>query len=32
MDEEETAEWLDGVLVSDAGTKKKSRAKAGAAA
>ena len=32
MDEEEAAEWLDGVLVSDAGAKKKSRAKAGAAA
>ena len=32
MDEEETAEWLDGVLVSDVDTKKKSRAKAGAAA
>jgi CarD family transcriptional regulator len=31
MDEEETAEWLDEVLVSDA-PKKKSRAKAGAAA
>ena len=31
MDEEETAEWLDEVLVSD-GPKKKSRAKAGAAA
>jgi len=31
MDEEETAEWLDGVLVSDL-TAKKSRAKAGAAA
>jgi CarD family transcriptional regulator len=32
MDEEETAEWLDGVLVSDVGAKKKTRAKAGAAA
>ncbi len=32
MDEEETAEWLDGVLVSDLTDKKKSRAKAGAAA
>ncbi|HEX2496984.1 MAG TPA: CarD family transcriptional regulator [Gaiellaceae bacterium] len=32
MDEEETAEWLDGVLVSDLTEKKKSRAKAGAAA
>jgi CarD family transcriptional regulator len=32
MDEDETAEWLDGVLVSDADAKKKSRAKAGAAA
>ena len=32
MDEEETAEWLDGVLVSDLTAKKKSRAKAGAAA
>ena len=32
MDEEETAEWLDEVLVSGGGTKKKSRAKAGAAA
>ena len=32
MDEEETAEWLDGVLVSDVDAKKKSRAKAGAAA
>jgi CarD family transcriptional regulator len=31
MDEEETAEWLDEVLVSDA-PKKKPRAKAGAAA
>jgi RNA polymerase-interacting CarD/CdnL/TRCF family regulator len=31
LDEEETAEWLDEVLVSDAGAKKK-RAKAGAAA
>ena len=32
MDEEETAEWLDGVLVSDLTDKKKTRAKAGAAA
>jgi CarD family transcriptional regulator len=32
MDEEETAEWLDGVLVSDLTDKKKSRAKASAAA
>ncbi len=32
MDEEETAEWLDGVLVSDLTEKKKPRAKAGAAA
>ena len=32
MDEEETAEWLDAVLVSDLTDKKKSRAKAGAAA
>ena len=32
MDEEETAEWLDEVLVSGDGAKKKSRAKAGAAA
>ena len=32
MDEEETAEWLDGVLVSDLTAKNKSRAKAGAAA
>jgi CarD family transcriptional regulator len=32
MDEEETAEWLDDVLVSDLTDKKKSRAKAGAAA
>ena len=32
MDEEETAEWLDGVLVSDLTAKDKSRAKAGAAA
>ena len=32
MDEEETAEWLDGVLVSETGVKKKSPAKAGAAA
>jgi CarD family transcriptional regulator len=32
MDEEETAEWLDEVLASDVGTKKKTRAKAGAAA
>ena len=32
MDEEETAEWLDGVLVSDLTAKKKTRAKAGAAA
>ena len=32
MDEEETAEWLDGVLVSDLADKKKPRAKAGAAA
>jgi CarD family transcriptional regulator len=32
MDEEETAEWLDGVLASDLTAKKKSRAKAGAAA
>jgi CarD family transcriptional regulator len=32
MDEEETAEWLDGVLVSDLTAKKKPRAKAGAAA
>jgi RNA polymerase-interacting CarD/CdnL/TRCF family regulator len=31
MDEEGTADWLDEVLVSDA-PKKKSRAKAGAAA
>jgi hypothetical protein len=31
LDEEETAEWLYEVLVSDVGTKKK-RAKAGAAA
>jgi CarD family transcriptional regulator len=31
LDEEETAEWLDEVLVSDAASKKK-RAKAGAAA
>ena len=31
LDEEETAEWLDEVLISDAGSKKK-RAKAGAAA
>jgi CarD family transcriptional regulator len=31
LDEEETAEWLDEVLVSDAGAKKKP-AKAGAAA
>ena len=31
LDDEETAEWLDEVLVSDAGSKKK-RAKAGAAA
>jgi CarD family transcriptional regulator len=31
LDEEETAEWLDDVLVSDADSKKK-RAKAGAAA
>jgi CarD family transcriptional regulator len=31
LDEEETAEWLDEVLVSDADAKKK-RAKAGAAA
>jgi CarD family transcriptional regulator len=32
LDEEETAEWLDGVLISDTAAKKKSRAKAGAAA
>jgi CarD family transcriptional regulator len=32
MDEEETAEWLDEVLVSGDGAKKKTRAKAGAAA
>ena len=32
MDEEETAEWLDGVLVSDLTAKEKTRAKAGAAA
>ena len=32
MDEEETAEWLDDVLVSDLTAKKTSRAKAGAAA
>ncbi len=32
LEEEETAEWLDGVLVSENGSKKKSRAKAGAAA
>ena len=32
MDEEETAEWLDAVLVSDLTDKKKSRAKASAAA
>jgi CarD family transcriptional regulator len=32
MDEDETAEWLDGVLVSETSTKKKSPAKAGAAA
>ena len=32
MDEEETAEWLDAVLVSDLTDKKKARAKAGAAA
>ena len=32
MDEEETAEWLDDVLVSDLTDKKKSPAKAGAAA
>ena len=32
MDEEETAEWLDEVLVSGGATKKKSRPKAGAAA
>ena len=31
MDEEETAEWLDEVLISDVGSKRK-RAKAGAAA
>jgi CarD family transcriptional regulator len=31
LEEEETAEWLDEVLVSDVGSKKK-RAKAGAAA
>jgi CarD family transcriptional regulator len=31
LDEEETAEWLDEVLLSDVDTKKK-RAKAGAAA
>jgi hypothetical protein len=32
LDEEETAEWLDEVLVSDADSKKKQHAKAGAAA
>jgi CarD family transcriptional regulator len=32
MDEDETAEWLDDVLVSGDGAKKKPRAKAGAAA
>ena len=32
MDEEETADWLDDVLVSGDGTNKKPRAKAGAAA
>ena len=32
MDEEETAEWLDAVLVSDLTAKKKPRAKASAAA
>jgi CarD family transcriptional regulator len=32
MDEDETAEWLDDVLVSGDGAKKKARAKAGAAA
>ena len=31
MDEEETADWLDDVLVSGDGTNKKPRAKAGAA-